>query len=50
MDGKLTTPPPENGNEQQLYDDVFIYLQKQEYRKDVSKDYKRVMRRQRASF
>ena len=22
MDGKLTTPPPENGNEQQLYDDV----------------------------
>ena len=41
MDGKLTTPPPENGNEQQLYDDVFIYLQKQEYRKDVSKDYKK---------
>ena len=49
MDGKLTTPP-ENGNEQQLYDDVFMYLQKQEYRKDVSKDYKRVVRRRAESF
>ena len=50
MDGKLTTPPPENGNEQQLYDDVFMYLQKHEYRKDASKDYKRVVRRRTESF
>ena len=50
MDGKLTTSPSENGNEQQMYDDVFIYLQKQKYRKDVSKDYKRVVRRRAESF
>ena len=50
MDGKLTTPPPENGNEQQLYDDVFIDMQKQQYGKDVSKDYKRVVRRRAESF